>query len=277
MSFKKKLFSWIAGAAAAALLVVLGALCYLTLFAEIEYEHLNLPRRWVAASIAKKWAAKMETIPKDEQDTIEMSTLEDELNWYEKGFVRKVFGIEPEELGFEGPHHGEEEPQNLVRVDEDGEQLFPRDALADFDKMMDQMRTDIGKELTMKSGYRSPGKQAYLFFYHLADTETGSGFSLYDNARRIAMPGYSEHGSSTTPAFDFSLEGEDELLGRQSGAAMSDEERAAFIEGTEEYRWMRMNAQRFNYYLSYPRGNELGVDFEPWHWHWEKPGAIEGP
>jgi hypothetical protein len=277
MSAGKKLFAWIAGGVAAALLVAIGALYYLTLSAKIDCERLNLPQRWVAASIAEKWAAEMETIPKGEQNTIDLSTLEGELNWYEKALARKVLGIAPAELGFKGPYHGEEEGQDLVRMDEDGAQLLARDALEDFQEMMDQMEADIGKVLTVKSGYRSPGKQAYLFFYHLADEETGSGFSLSETARRVALPGYSEHGSPKTPAFDFELEGEDELFLEKDGAAMSDEERAALIEGTEEYKWMRNNAQRFNYYLSYPRGNDLGVDFEPWHWHWERPGRTKGP
>jgi hypothetical protein len=272
MSSRKRILWWVVGAVGGALLAVLVAFCFLTLFAKLDYEQLNLPRRWVAASIAEKWAAAMETIPQDEQNTVDVRRLESELNCCEKAFMRKVLGIDPRELGFEGPYHGEKAPQDLVEVDGDATQLFPRDALEDFERMNEQMRSDIGRKLTIKSGYRSPGKQAYLFFYDLTDTETGAGFSLSESAKRIALPGYSEHGSGRTPAFDFSLENESELLVGENGAAMSSEEKAVFIEDTEEYEWMQQNAHRFDYYLSYPRDNDLGVDFEPWHWHWERPG-----
>jgi hypothetical protein len=277
MSSRKKLLSWIVGGVAAAATVVCGALYYLVLVADIDLERLSPPRRWVGACIAEKWVVKMETIPEHERNTIAIGELEDELSWYELEFARKVLGIEPGLLGFAGPYHGAERPLDLVRVDRDGEQLFPRDALKDFERIRDQMQADIGKVITMKSGYRSPGKQAYLFFYSLADAETGSGFSLAETARRIALPGYSEHASSTTPALDFSVAGEDELLAAKGGAAPSYARRAAFIEATAEYEWLRKNAHRFNFYLSYPRDNELGVDFEPWHWRWERPGSADAP
>jgi len=38
------------------------------------------------------------------------------------------------------------------------------------------------------------------------------------------------------------------------------------FENTDAYQWLASNAAGFDFYLSYPRGNLSGIDFEPWHW-----------
>ncbi len=158
--------------------------------------------------------------------------------------------------------------------------------------MVAQMRGDIGKEIYNDSGYRSPGKQAYLFFKYLADEseegntysffenlirtrsreeiEEGNKYSLLENAKWIALPGYSEHGSGKTPAFDFALSGGDSLFVKEDGTKMTNEETAMLFEQSDEYRWMQEHAGEYHFVLSYPRGNAQGVNFEPWHWRWEK-------
>ncbi|HTH44124.1 MAG TPA: D-alanyl-D-alanine carboxypeptidase family protein [Oxalicibacterium sp.] len=35
---------------------------------------------------------------------------------------------------------------------------------------------------------------------------------------------------------------------------------------TEAFRWLERHAARFDFKLSYPRGNALGFIYEPWHW-----------
>lgn len=120
------------------------------------------------------------------------------------------------------------------------------------------MEVDIGRKLFVDSGYRSPGRQAYLFFYYLA---TSSNYSLKENAKWIAMPGYSEHGHPVNNAIDFtSIDG---INGFSDGQTASD------FTALPEYKWMLENANDFNFYLSYPENNSFGVAFEPWHWHWE--------
>lgn len=38
------------------------------------------------------------------------------------------------------------------------------------------------------------------------------------------------------------------------------------FESTEAFDWLMHNANKFGYYLSYPRGNTAGFEYEPWHW-----------
>ena len=65
-----------------------------------------------------------------------------------------------------------------------------------------------------------------------------------------AAPGYSEQHSGR--AVD---------LGTMGCDALSEE-----FENTKVYQWLVKNAGGFGFYLSYPRDNPYGIDFEPWHW-----------
>jgi D-alanyl-D-alanine carboxypeptidase len=42
---------------------------------------------------------------------------------------------------------------------------------------------------------------------------------------------------------------------------------AAFAR-TREFRWLKRHATQFGFHLSYPRGNQQGIAYEPWHWCW---------
>lgn len=69
-----------------------------------------------------------------------------------------------------------------------------------------------------------------------------------------AAPGYSEHHSGraldvTTPGF----------------APLEEE-----FERSAAFAWLSTNAQRFNFHLSFPRGNPHGIAYEPWHWCWRE-------
>jgi D-alanyl-D-alanine carboxypeptidase len=65
-----------------------------------------------------------------------------------------------------------------------------------------------------------------------------------------APPGYSEHHSGR--AVDINT----------PGCVPTEEEFA----DTEAFRWLESHAARFDFKLSYPRGNTLGFIYEPWHW-----------
>ena len=66
-----------------------------------------------------------------------------------------------------------------------------------------------------------------------------------------AAPGYSEHHSGR--AIDIG----------SPGCAALDE---AF-EHSAAFAWLREHATAFGFRMSYPRGNTLGVIYEPWHWY----------
>ena len=41
------------------------------------------------------------------------------------------------------------------------------------------------------------------------------------------------------------------------------------FEHTAAFAWLRDNANRFHFELSFPQGNRQGVSYEPWHWRFE--------
>lgn len=230
-----------------------------------NFERLNFIQRHITKTIADKWIKKLEEIPKEKRAVVDYELLMNELGFFQRNFTKRIFSIKPEKLGFLGPFYSKERPGELIQIDsrkvggrETGIQFCPAHSFWDYQAMMEAMEKDIGKRLYIDSGYRSPGRQAYLFFYYLAYS---ADYSLLENARWIAMPGYSEHGHPVNHAIDFtSKEG---INGFSSGQSPED------FEALPEYDWLLMNANRFNFYISYPRGNKLGVAFEPWHWHWE--------
>ena len=67
-----------------------------------------------------------------------------------------------------------------------------------------------------------------------------------------AAPGYSEHHSGR--AIDLTAPGY---------AALEEE-----FENSPSFAWLRRNARRFGFALSYPRKNRHGIAYEPWHWCW---------
>lgn len=238
-------------------------------FISVDYRELNFLQKEITASINDKFTEEIERLAPERRALADYDSLMNSLNWYQKLFANRIFSINPNELGFKGPFYSTEKPKNLVKVEsvklggdesarETGIVYCPPESYKDYLAMMKSMEEQIGKRLYIDSGYRSPGRQAYLVFYYLA---TSSNFSLIENARWIAWPGFSEHGHPVNNAIDFtSTEG---INGFSNGQTSEDFTRLP------EYEWLKENAGRFNFYLSYPEGNPHGVAFEPWHWHWE--------
>ncbi len=240
-------------------------LCGIFLFySPINFDKLNFVQRFATKSIFEKWDEYLQNIPKEIRAIVDYDTLMNQLNFYERNFAERIFSIDPKELGFKGPKYSKENPGKLIQIEsvkvgkgETGIQYCPEHSYNDYLLMMQKMKNDIGKQLYIDSGYRSPGRQAYLFFYYLT---TSSEYSLKENAKWIAMPGYSEHGNPINNAIDFV--NEDGING------FSENQTAADFEALPEFEWLMKNANQFNFYLSYPKDNPFGVAYEPWHWHW---------
>lgn len=235
-------------------------------YAEINLDRLNFLHRKVAKSVFETWDNYLENIPKDRRSIVDYDTLMNQLNFYERNFAERIFRIDPKELGFKGPKYSRDKPGTLIKIEsvkigneETGIQYCPEHSYKDYLAMMEKMKMDIGKQLYIDSGYRSPGRQAYLFFYYLTSS---SDYSLRENAKWIAMPGYSEHGNPINNAIDF--------INENGINGFSDGQSAKDFEALPEFEWLMQNAHKFNFYLSYPKDNPFGVAFEPWHWHWEK-------
>jgi hypothetical protein len=249
-----------------ALIIIIVLYFSLLFYSEINIERLNFLHRLVAKSVIDSWENYLSNIPKDRRSVVDYDTLMNQLNFYEKNFAERIFKIDPKELGFKGPFYSKEKPGKLVKIEsvkvgdrETGVQYCPAQSYADYLLMIKEMKKDIGKILYIDSGYRSPGRQAYLVFYYLTSS---SDYSLKENAKWIAMPGYSEHGNPINNAIDFT--NENGINGFSDGQSAKD------FESLPEFEWLMKNANRFNFYLSYPRENKYGAAFEPWHWHWEE-------
>jgi len=115
-----------------------------------------------------------------------------------------------------------------------------------------------GGTLRGVSCHRSMARQSGVFCREGA-TEAA------DRAISVAPPGHSEHTSGY--AVDFAV--------RPSPNCPDVEACMAILPAA---RWLRANAPRYGFELSFPPGNGQGVKWEPWHWRWvgtraDAPGA----
>ena len=124
------------------------------------------------------------------------------------------------------------------------------DAADALDVMMQAGLAD-GVDLRLLSGYRSQALQESIFF----DIASERNQTAEERAQVSAPPGYSEH--STGYAID---------LG--DGEAPETHLSQSF-EQTRAFRWLQNNAARYHFVLSFPRGNQQGVLYEPWHWRYQ--------
>ena len=187
-----------------------------------------------------------------------------------QAFLDQMRAIKAETLGATSHYYGESaESSELVSVGPQftlnkgvaktlDPQYLPRPVLEAYRRMMDAMKADLGKQLFVESGYRSPAYQLYLFLYYMPK----HGYSITETNRFVALPGYSEHGYPPKQAIDFI-----------NAAGINGEDHPEEFEALPEYAWLQAHAQEFGFYLSYPRDNAQHTSFEPWHWHYEAPAA----
>ena len=124
------------------------------------------------------------------------------------------------------------------------------EAATDFVAMRQAAERD-GVQLGLLSAFRSVALQRDLFFaVGAARNQTAEA-----RAKVSAPPGFSEHG--TGYAVD--------LADRNAPASNL----ATSFEDTKAFHWLRQNAARYHFRLSFPRNNLQGVAYEPWHWRYE--------
>lgn len=116
---------------------------------------------------------------------------------------------------------------------------------------MRRCAADAGIDLLPVSGFRSYERQCEIL---RRKRETGLDWDAI--LAVSAPPGYSEHHGGH--ALDIGTPGSEAL-------------QESFGE-TVAFRWLCRHAALFDFYLSYPRGNVQGYDYEPWHWCWR--GAL---
>jgi zinc D-Ala-D-Ala carboxypeptidase len=120
-------------------------------------------------------------------------------------------------------------------------------AAAKFKAMIESARSS-GINITTISAFRSVEDQKRLFFGVGAER----GQQPTKRAEVSAPPKYSEH--HTGYAVD---------IGDTSVPATNLNQN---FETTPAYKWLKANAARYSFELSFPKGNVQGVSYEPWHW-----------
>ena len=110
---------------------------------------------------------------------------------------------------------------------------------------MVEAATSMQIELQLVSAYRSVEYQC-----NVIRSKLDAGRTIEEILRVNALPGHSEH--HTGRAVD---------LSSQDCAPLTE----AF-ETTSAFAWLTKHAARFGFELSYPRGNPMGIKYEPWHW-----------
>jgi len=217
--------------------------------------------------LTKSLLEKIAETKRDRFSVVDLDTIYGFLNKREITFLKKLLTIDPRDYGFKGEFFGiQDVPKDLIEIEgqryeadteegyeEIGVRYLPKKVHVAYEKMNRKMFKDIGKRLLVASGYRSPAYQLFLLVWYVHLYE----FDVEKTLKRVAMPGYSEHCVADSVAIDFIT---------TDGVPQEDDERV--FEDTKEYEWLLKNAKRFGFKESYPRDNEFGINYEPWHWRY---------
>ena len=126
----------------------------------------------------------------------------------------------------------------------DREVSMEETTLSSWTKMQSAASKD-GIELQLVSAYRSVEYQKTLLLNKL-----NKGLNINDILKVNAAPGYSEHHSGK--ALDLTCP-ESECLEES-------------FELTPAFAWLERHAEDFAFKMSFPRNNDYGLLYEPWHW-----------
>ena len=134
----------------------------------------------------------------------------------------------------------------FVRESYEREETLDYEATAAFAKMKADAAVE-GVFLMPISGFRTYEHQAELFAKQIE--KRGSEAAA---AKLSAPPGHSEH--HTGFAIDI------------ADVNSPDTDIKYSFENTPAYSWLVGNARRYGFEQSFPKNNQQGVSFEPWHW-----------
>lgn len=143
------------------------------------------------------------------------------------------------------PLFGEASELVVVEVTSSGRKHRLTPAAAEAWRRMQSAAREDAVALQIVSAFRSVARQAELIANKLE-----SGQALSEILAVSAPPGCSEH--HTGRAVD---------IGTEHSVPLELE-----FEQTPAFDWLRRNAERFGFTLSFPRGNRWGYQYEPWHW-----------
>jgi zinc D-Ala-D-Ala carboxypeptidase len=142
----------------------------------------------------------------------------------------------------------EEAPSSELKSIGNGYQM--RSAAASQFKAMTSAARAAGINITTISAFRSVAEQKRLFF----DVKAERAQVTTKRAEVSAPPNYSEH--HTGYAVDL------------GDASVPSANLNQGFEDTPAFKWLKANAPRYSFELSFPQGNAQGVSYEPWHWRY---------
>lgn len=170
---------------------------------------------------------------------------------YRQRIARELeqLGISPELLARKNlPFYREAEELTAGETDVDGRQYLMTPAAANAWSAMKTAALQDGIILEVVSAFRSVERQIDIIRNKLERQ-----MPMEKILTLSAPPGYSEH--HTGCAIDINT----------PGCLATEEE----FEQTAAFRWLDAHAGRFGFVLSYPRDNDLGFIYEPWHWRFD--------
>lgn len=135
----------------------------------------------------------------------------------------------------------------LEPLPEDGSIKLRKAAAEKFDQMVEAAKAE-GVHIRPVSGFRSVADQQKVFF----EVKAERAQNPMQRAEVSAPPGYSEH--HTGYAIDL---GDAD----RSGTDLNPD-----FDQTPAFQWLKDNAARYSFELSFPKDNPQGVSYEPWHW-----------
>lgn len=243
----------------------------LTYFLPPDVKKLIWLHRIIVRSLNRKFESKLIKLEEKDRIIIRQQELMDSLNAIEKKIALSILEIARSKTGIKGKFYSLNIPEDLIPIPsvkfrdsnrESGIQYLPAHVHTDFNKMQESILSETSLPIHVDSGYRSPGRQTYLFFKYLAED---NAFSIQENVKWIAIPGFSEHSHPINTAVD--IANDFGINGFSEGQSGKD------FEKLDEYSWLIRNASKYNFYMSFPENNDQGISFEPWHWHWEQKGS----
>ena len=116
-------------------------------------------------------------------------------------------------------------------------------------KKMKKAAKKAGIKLKIISAFRS-----YDYQRQLIQNKLDKGLRIEEILKVNTLPGYSEH--HTGCAID---------IGTNNAPILEEE-----FDQSEAFDWLQQNANKFGFYMTYPKNNNTSICYEPWHWCYRK-------
>lgn len=248
------------------LLVVFLGITAFYFYQQPDKQSLNYIHKHLAESTYKKWNTYFEKIPIEKVNLVPLDSLLTELHFFEDIFIRRLFSLTPEDFDIRGFSYKHEKPTPLKQI---GTKIFrreektisiipqyvPMSAYEPLITMMNDATDSTGDRLYVYQGFRSSGRQAFLFLKTLIGM---ANYSLEKTISFVALPGYSPHNSYSRTGIAFTT---------QEGAHGFDPDPG--ITGFDylpAIEWLKAHSQNYSFYEFSKADYGLRPNIPLWYW-----------